>query len=471
MFEKDYKINLKNLDEKFNNYSQNNSAVYTPFEEYDAVFHASMNFGSFEIHFYFGDNLTWGYSFMEDCDNENLLAGLLTRFKFPFSKTYFSPYDIHNAIDDNDFKTLDFHCLINEDMLSSAADTILNFITKNFYSISRINENPDLKNSLENSYKSDMAIVSKKISEEKLSNKFEKYSEKHEMNMYFHHLFDTEIADFAVNGSKKRLEKFFAKQNAKNRLSAFEKRYCDYLMEHDFPKPSNDTLNHTKQIRSHNKKSGIYNSVYCIISLILSLIFTVLTEHITDISVFENYTVIYRKESTVFLFVSCFIAFALPVRIIIKKLFFNKSDVGNDLWDMNNKKSNLIAVLIAVVLLVGCGVYSFYSSQRVVAVSENDVFYKTSLFGGEIQNPDEKLEFFLIEGLIDHSVEGEETYSSNPEDKELYIVENGDYENYIYSDTYAEDIDKVLKNLKSNGFKVKAFHDQDAFFNAYNLNN
>lgn len=471
MLEKDYKSCLKKLDEKLNNYAQNSSSVYTPFEEYEGVFHATMNFNSFETHFYFGNNMTWGYNFMEDDDNESVFAGLLTRFKFPFSKMYYSPYDVHNAINDNDFKTLDFHCLINEDMLICAADTILDFITRNLYIISRINENPDLKNALENSYKSDMAVISKKINADKLSDNFKKYSEKHEMNMYFHHLFDTEIVDFAVNGSKKKLEKFFAKQSAKNKLCVFEKRYCDYLMEHDFPKPSIDVLNHTEQIRSHSKKSGIYRSVYGIISLILAIIFTFLTEYITDILLFENYTIIYRKESTVFLLVFCFIAFVLPVKIIIKKLFFNKSEVGNDFWDMNSKKSNLIAVLIAIILLTGCGIYGFYSSQRVVAVSESDVFYKTSLFGEQIKNPNEKLEFFLIEGLIDHSIEGEESYSNNQEDKELYIVENKDYENYIFSDADAGDIDKILKNLKSNGFRVKTFHDQDAFFDAYNLNN
>ncbi|MCM1115796.1 MAG: hypothetical protein NC397_09905 [Clostridium sp.] len=453
-----------------------NNSSYSDLAEDDDLFcyHTCVILNNFEVHFYCTFNLSAGYPFME-IDEDSSEYCLLTRFKFGFSDTYFSPYDIHNLVGDNDFRTLDFHYLITEDVLNKALDNITNFITRHSFELSQISTNALYQEQLTSNYKMDMQIVSKKITDEKLKKNFGKYSKKHEFNLYFHNLeHQPKFNAFAAKGKSKELQRILSKYSAKGWLTIFEQRYMDYLMKTDFQKPDEDKTYFISSTRKSNKYTSIIVIISFLLAFAISIVIDLLIWNLVDETIVaNNYTILSSSDSLQFMALIA-VPLAAMLSLLFRDLFFANT-TGKAFIDATTKKGKAILLVICCIVLAG-GVYlDFLENHNYIALNDKGVYYSDGLFDNEvIPYSSGRVEMFYIDGYSYYDSDDNVEYSDSSEDKDLYLVVDGDYENHTYSYDISgyEDSESKLDAAvaiyeKATGKKVEHFKDEQSFAIAY----
>lgn len=451
-------------DKKISEFAEANKAAFDDFEFSDDwdCYQTVVRLNGFEIHFLIGEGLSRGYRFLEGSEAKSEPC-LLTRFKFDFSDFYFSPYDIHNVLELSDFRTLDFHRLLDDSMINDAFSSIFNFITQNRVSIERISSDLTLRNKLVENFSFDMGIVSKKITDDKLRSDFFKYFTKHEFNMYFCIEGADIMLGFVSTGKRKPLENYFLKKGCKNKLITYEKRFYEYLMDHDFSMMQGSQHNFVNKIKTDDKHSAIIQTVSVIIALLFAFSYDLVTHKIAEVTVFKDCSIIYTYNVLTFIWIIGVVAFTGLISLAVKKLFFKNSTVKSVL-ETNNKAVNTVLIALCVVLAAVYFPIQYFSNQNCIALGDNEIIINQSLRERETVSYDSgRVEFFLSDGWYD------EDENTHYDEKELIIVIDGDYDNYIVSDVYDEELEQTLGELKAHNVTVTEFTDIDEFWDMYNI--
>lgn len=418
----------------------------------------------YEVHFIIGEGLSCGYRFLEGSDISSELC-LLTRFKFDFSDFYFSPYDIHNALELSDFCTLDFHKLLDDSMINNAFSAIFDFINQNNLSIERISTDLTLQNKLVESYRFDMSIVSKRITDKKLNDDFKKCSETHETNMYFYIMGADVMLDFVSKGKCKPLENYFLKYSRKNKLITYEKRFYDYLVLHDFSIPQNAQTDFAYKIKTDEKHTAIINTVSIIIALVIAFAYDLVTYKITEKTTFNGYNIVHSYDNSTIIWVIGVISFAGLIGVAVKKLFFKNSTAKNAL-ETNNKTANTVLIAGCILLAIAFCTLQYFSNQNVIALGENDIIINRSINDRETVSYDsDDISFCLIEGGYDDN----DNYTDDLEYKELLIILDGNYYGCIYSDVYNEELIETVSELKSHNVKIDSHKNYTDYEEKHNV--
>lgn len=406
----------------------------------------------YEVHFIIGEGLSDGYRFLEGSEDSSELC-LLTKFKFNFSDFYFSPYDIHNALELNDFRTLDFHKLLDDSMINNAFSAIFDFINQNNLNIERFGTDLTLQNKLVECYKFDMSIVSKRITDEKLNDDFKRYSEKHETNMYFYIMGADAMLGFISTGKRKPLEDYFIRKSRKNKLITYEKRFYDYLVLHDFSLPQNAQINFTKKIKTDETHGTIIRTLSVIISLVFVFAYDLITFKIAETTAFKDYNIIYSYDSSSFIWIFGAAAFAGIISIVVKRLFF-KHTTAKSIVETNNKTANTVLIAICIVLSIAFCILQYYSNQNLIALGEKDIVINRSLSDRETLSYDsDNIDFCLIEGGYDENG----NYTDDTQYKELLIILYDNYYGYICSDVHDQELLKTVSELESHNVKIESY--------------
>jgi hypothetical protein len=427
---------------------------------------STMKFGDVEIHFIVDTNVFYGYRFLE-ASQLVWYPCLVTRFKYAFSDFYFSPYDIHNALELSDFRTLDFHSLLDDDMAQKAFGTIFDFIIRNRFGIERICSDVVLQQKLLQNYQNDMAVVSKKIVEkEKLNKDFNKYILAHENNLNNHNYGSQAMFDFVSKGKRKSLEDYFLKYNRNGKLLTFEKRFYDYLMQNDFSMLKNDSKYMVQKIAKDNKARNIIDAVSAVLSFVT---ISAIDYFIWDFSQkqYESQQIIYSDSGSKLLWIVAVIALCYLYSLIIKRLFFKKSNV-KDIFNITNKTLATAIVVICLALIAGFCALDYADGESVIALGDNSIIVNYS-FNQKEELPygSDDIKFFLIQGYYDDS-------NSYVENGELIAVLNNDYDDYIICDVYDDeendDLQQALDTLNEKGADVVTYKDIETFWSADKLN-
>lgn len=423
----------------------------------------TINFKGFDMHIYVGDNLTFGYPLFED--TQNLLGySILTRFKFDFSPYYFSPYDIHNVIDSKDFETLDFHNLQDDEDVLKAIGTLLDFIEKNLVSITDISANLILQKQLKDNYEHDMSVVSKKITADKLKENFRKYSEKHENNLYFLG-YDNLTYTFANSDKYNELDKYFKRKSKKGKLTVFEQRLYAYLENNGYEPVSDKTKNSTdKQLKKSKRNLWIEIPSY-IIGGILAIITLIAVENLVSVSLpDELYRLLGIGESSEYSFFVLLISYRYIIVHIFETLF-TKKIYASERDKKDEKKATAVLIMASFIVASLCIGYNYFFKVCSVALNDTGIYVGTQAKHDILPFENDRVEFYLIEGYTDSE---SNTYFDSYEDKELYIVVDKDYENYILSDNKTpEELLQTVNLLKEKGVKITSVKDYETFSDTY----
>ncbi len=421
----------------------------------------TLTLNGFDVHFYIGDNLSYGLRLFEDTEN---LEGycILTRFKFQFSPFYYSPYDIHNVLDCTDFETLDFHTLHDDDDVKKAIAAVLSFIEKHSEEIGDISGSLLLQKQLKDNYEHDLSVVSKKITPEKLRENFRKYAEKHELNLYFHGRADLTVA-FANSDKYKELDEYFRNKSKKNKLTVFEQRLYRHLDENGY-KPVSESVKASvkKQVKTNNKNLLIEIPSY-IISGILEILTLIVAENLCAKSLPDGlYHIIACSTDSGFSFFVGLLSYKCILTEIMESLFTKKTHASQK-HAKSDKLATVILTVICFAVAIGTGAYNYFFNTQTVALHDTGIYVGTKVKNEILPFDSDKLEFFLIEGYS-----YKDSYDDSPEEKELYIVIDKDYENYIISnDETPGELTHTLKLLKKNRVKVTSLKDYEEFQDTY----
>ncbi len=430
------------------------------FDEKNSEESISINLKGFNVHIYVGDNLTFGYPLFED--TQDLLGySILTRFKFDFSPYYFSPYDIHNVIASEDFETLDFHNLQDDEDVLKSISTVLDFIEKNLNLIADISANLILQKQLKDNYEHDLSVVSKKITTDNLKQNFRKYTEKHENNLYF--LGYTNLTyNFANSDKYKELDKYFKRKSKKGKLIVFEQRFYDYLEKNGYESVSDKTKSNTdKQFKKTKSNLRVEIPSY-IIGGILAIITLIALEKLTSVSLPDGlYHLLGIGEGSQYSFFVLLISYRYIIAQIFEALF-TKKVYSSKRDKKDEKKAAAILTIVCFVAASLCICYNYFFKICTVALHDSGIYVGTQMKNDILPFENDRLDFFLIEGYTD-SENG--TYFDNYEDKELYIVLDGDYEGYIIS--FYEELEETVSLLKEKGVKMVSIKDHESFSDIY----
>lgn len=193
-----------------------NDVVCSEMKEYkrDGVNYITVDYPSFKAIFIFG-LVSYGYSFFEGSDvtPEN---GVIVRFKFDFSDIYFSPYDVHNALNLSKFEILDFHISENSISLEANVDRLFRFISENMYQLEEIAKYPSEQSKLIECYMHDLQVTSKGIYKKGIEQKTKKRLRSHEIDMFYYNSLSyclPQFLDGKPNKLKKELEKEAVREN------------------------------------------------------------------------------------------------------------------------------------------------------------------------------------------------------------------------------------------------------------------
>jgi len=405
------------------------------YNEDECRYDYALFFDTFEVNITYGDTIMEGYSFIE---YENISKTLLTEFKFPFTDIPFSIYDIHNIVGDNDFRTYNFHCLYDEELVSNAINTVTSFISRNIEKIRSINSNNEYKEKLLCNFEHDLKIASKKITLEKIKENPEKCLSDHSVNLYFLRYDKTVFTNFVLTGEKRDLEKFFLKKSNKKKLLVFEERYYQYLMEHDFSVADTELPDKAK---IHSKKSSrisrMENALF-VAGVILSLALNTGIYFISRNSgFFDDYKIIYSLSGSSVLSWIVFLISILAAGYIVSRpieALFAKSDKYKNLIEKTDKKIYIIFLISAILILTGCLTYEYFDARKVIALGENDVYISEKVISSKrISYNKDEIKFYFVEGYYN---EDENKYYTDEEDHMIVIVLDNDYENYYICDSY-----------------------------------
>ena len=305
-------------EEKLSQFATGHSlAAPTIRQDEDATdeFHAQLQFKGFQVHFFYGDFMPYGYSFLERTDNADIIDEFcfLTRFKFTFSATYYSPYDIHNAIDCKDFRTLDFHLIRDKNDLEKSIDAVLSFISSNISAIENIANDLSQQRKLQENYEKDLSIVSKKITPFSFKDDFEKYTVKHEINLNTHNKCTEQFMNFAHTSKSAPLRKHLEKLSKKGKLLVFEQRFYEHLESKNYDCIALDVKEDVALKRKSETKEKIANIFVMLGSAAISFVLMTIILALYEVNMEESVDLIigsYSKNEFVYaiiLFASFFL--------------------------------------------------------------------------------------------------------------------------------------------------------------------
>ena len=401
-----------------------------------------------------------GYSFMEIPifdDGRSAPLGCVEAtyealFKFNFSQILFSIYDIHNAINDSNFRTLCFHNIITEEDAVDAISEILDFITKNEGIIKQISNDTQLQKTLLDNYFADEKVIDDKFDINEFNKDIESNTEIHNIVLGIHMAIQDGIYKFLLTGNYKQLVKEFNKAEKKNDLIVFEQRYQKFLYDNNFPKPDNTIIQKLKEGDKNTTFTKIFNGGIVLLGFIIGItlseiISTVLVDTLYKNDLFLGYTSS-GILSMVFIIGALLIiistAYKLPFKFIKNKVsrMFKKE------YDKPVLITGLVLLAVGLALIVN----TFIS---------NAVFIRDKVLyvDNEPVNESTEVEFIYIQGY--EEFENEETvYHHSIEDRDLMYVFNNDYEAYQYCQLYSTDFtvtNDVLKQLNDTDCKVSTY--------------
>lgn len=410
---------------------------------------AVLHFDGFEAMLYFGDMMPYGYAFLEDLREDIAEYCLLTRFKFNFSKTYFSPYDIHNVLGCNTFRTLDFHLIRDENSLRKSISAILSFVGGNSKAISDIAYDMESQRKLTQNYEYDMSVVSPKITAFNLKDDFRKYSEKHESRFNSHGDAESMIR-FVAAGKSDALKRYFKRAEKKGKLTTFEKRYRDHLEKNGYQVPLGDFAMEVKAESKRNIKTTLINVVSAILAAIVTIFLFVVTEVIVD----ENlgYTVIGAGDDRMIVFFPVMLCFWNMFREGVRKIVVGES-FSSKISRKANKTVSLVLLVAEIAVIIGCSAYYYHIGYKPVALAQDGIYYGSVKDGEVLPFDTDKVEFFYIDGYVDYYAE---TITRDEDSAVLYIVAEGNFEGHgIDAFDTPEDRQKVIDALKENAVEIK----------------
>lgn len=431
-------------------------------------YNTCLNFKDVDIFFYYGDFMPYGYSFLENKDSTADYC-LLTRFKFPFSRTYYSPYDIHNAINCKDFRTLDFHTIDSEKTLRKSLATIIAFIENNLTVIKNISNDLEMQRRLKSNYSFDMAITSKKITNEVLNVDFLKYTSKHEVNLNCYNQNADMFLNYIYKGKVNTLSKYLAKQLGKGKLLVFEQRFYKHLEDTNYEGVSIDVKHGAKLTKSSTFKEKLGNILVLVASGVVSVGIMIVSLALFEVNMGDSLSFVigsYYKDEAIFGVVLFALFFVFNPSI--KNIFVKKSH-SSDEAKAKDKRVNGIIRIVAVIVVIASTVFAYYTQASVVSVEENGIYIGTYKENEILPFDTNKIEFYLIEGSSQVDENGKDVYTVYEEGrKEIYIVVDGDTENYFVNSTdYGEQTVEALKKLKEKNIKLISVKDHEAYWDTY----
>lgn len=408
-----------------------------------------------------------GYSFMEVPifeDTRSAPMGCVEAtyealFKFEFSLIPFSIYDIHNAINDQNFRTLCFHNIITEENAVDAISEILGFISKNQYQINQIGTNENLQKTILDNYFYDEKIFDKKFDINKFNEDIETNTEMHEVLMGLTMTIQDGVYKFILTGNNKQLVKEFNKAEKKNDLILFEQRYEKYLYDNNFQKPDTKLI---KELEENNKNSTItkiFNGGIVILGFVVGVVLTDICEKLLVNLFYPNDIFLGYTSSGILnlLFVLGIVliglgsAYKLPFKFIKNKV--------SRMFKKEYEKPVLIVGLILIVIgtitithtFKNCGIYI-----------RDDVLYVEN----QTANENLDIEFVFIKGYEEEDENGKKTYYDDIKHRELLYIFDGEYEDYQYCVIYSEDYivtNRVLNQLKKADCKLSSYRTIEEF--------
>lgn len=417
----------------------------------------SLTFRDFTVLFRCCDGAT-GYSFSETnildvIEYKTIGTTIATYemfFKFDFSPIRFSVYDIHNVLNDQNFRTLCFHNIFDENSASEAAKTMLDFIQKNEVAISRISNDITLQKQLYDNYIYDEKVFNKDFNEEAFLKDINESMMIHELFMSLHGPIQEGLERFILTGNNKQLVKNFNKAEKKNNLILFEKRYEKYLYDNNFPKVEGTVLNKTKNVKRKNKATSIANVVCLFLSFTIGVLITHIVTTVAVDFFHPNSLVLATtaEELEILLIV-------LSQAIIYITLTYKLPVIKDKVNRIFKEKYDIPVIIIGLILFVTGICISVNNYKNHAILIKNDTLYvdNSSL------NATENVEFIFIKGYEYEENDGV-VFSDSVEDRFLYYVINKDYECFCNCNLFTDDgnvTDEVLNKLKEAGCTVTSY--------------
>ncbi len=426
----------------------------------------SLKFENFTVFIRCHKNRT-GYSFMEEPlfeeSNQTMFGTIETtveaRFKFDFSPILFSIYDIHNVINHNDFRTLCFHKITEEEGIVKACSEILKFISKYQKFISDISKSEELQKQLLNNYFEDENVFDKNFNEEEFYSNIEENSELHETLMGVHFPIDSGVYKFILTGNYKQLVKQFNKVEKKNNLIVFEKRYQKYLYDHSFQKVDESI---SKNVKSKNKRKSWTLVLYICIFILNAII------GITLDSIISTITVTHFHENSLFLGTTNmrFELFGLlfaPMLILIPVVHKTSrlKDKVNRMFF--KQKYDKIMIIIGIVAVIFSVVMSFNTYKNHAIEIKNNTLY---LDNSPVNDGNNSIEFVFIKGIEYEEFDGSMIYDDTKECRSLLYVFDGNYENYYHCELFEDGgyvTNRILTQIIKADCKLSSYRTIEEF--------
>ena len=408
-----------------------------------------------------------GYSFMEIPlfdDTKSAPMGCTEAtyealFKFDFSEIPFSIYDIHNAINDQNFRTLCFHNIVTEENAVDAATEILDFISKNEYQINQLGTDQNLQKLLLDNYFHDEKVFDKKLDINKFNEDVETNAELHEVVMGIHLAIQDGVYKFLLTGNNKLLVKEFNKAEKKNDLIIFEKRYEKYLYDNNFQKPDSKMIKTLEKGKKNSTITRFFNTALVILSFVSGVVLSDVCEKLM-VNIFYPDDLFLGYTSSGILNLLLVFGVVLLIFGSVYKLPFDfiKNKVSR-IFKKEYEKTVIIAGLVLIVMGTLCITNNFKNHGIYI---RNDVLY----IDNQTANETLDVEFILIKGYETEDDNGKIIYNDEIEDRDLLYVFDGKYEEYQYCVIYSENYDvtnQVLNKLKKADCKLSLYRTLEEF--------
>ena len=408
-----------------------------------------------------------GYSFMEIPlfdDTKSAPMGCTEAtyealFKFDFSEIPFSIYDIHNAINDQNFRTLCFHNIVTEENAVDATVEILDFISKNEYQINQLGTDQNLQKLLLDNYFHDEKVFDKKLDINKFNEDVETNAELHEVVMGIHLAIQDGVYKFLLTGNNKQLVKEFNKAEKKNDLIIFEKRYEKYLYDNNFQKPDSKMIKTLEEGKKNSTITRFFNTALVILSFVSGVVLSDVCEKLM-VNIFYPDDLFLGYTSSGILNLLLVFGVVLLIFGSVYKLPFNfiKNKVSR-IFKKEYEKTVIIAGLVLIVMGTLCITNTFKNHGIYI---RNDVLY----IDNQTANETLDVEFILIKGYETEDDNGKIIYNDEIEDRDLLYVFDGKYEEYQYCVIYSENYDvtnQVLNKLKKADCKLSLYRTLEEF--------
>lgn len=437
-----------------------NDATFSEMKEYkrDGIHYIEVDFKWFKAVFVTG-NTAYGYSFFEGSDPtpDN---GVIVRFKFDFSNIYFSPYDIHNALDLRNFEILDFHISQDEFEIEANVDRLFRFINEYSYQLEEFARYPIEQQKLLDCYMHDLQVASKRIYEKGLEEKTQKRLRSHEIDLFYHQALAPYFSELS-KGKSKNLKSRFEKLSQKGKLLMYEERYYKYLEAHDYQFTDELTKNNLSVLPQREAKLKRVNPIIILFSVIFCIVTSILIESVVTGCVFNGYTILTGGDSEMFVVPVATVYFF--VALIFDKIHEKKYGKTLLLPHAVNKR-RLILSLLCIGVLAFCLFVRIDEAHDIVGINENQVIISEDMKSREVCDiKNDRVKFIKIDGYYDENNE-------LVEERDFIIVVDDDYKNYLYTDIYGDDLQSTIDIIEKNNAFAEEYKTVDEFLEEYELN-